>query len=194
MRIDRRLYLVQEIPTEAGNIFVHSAPLSRDVWENYFLVLSKTYAAILSEGLTVISGPSMAKLLLKRIATMMGIWGGAEGVEQGLLGEIRRLTNVVIPSGNGWQTMPYEQVLAQQIVDEDDIDVAEGAIVFFTCVSAVQRGPKSREKLMILLGGLKAAWGASSSSLDVTAFVASLSTSTPVVSSGVSRPASSVPH
>lgn len=194
MRIDRRLFLVQEIPTETGKVFVHSAPLSRDVWENYFLVLSKTFAAIMSEGLTVVSGPAIAKMLLKRVAVLSGVWEGDEGVERGLLAEIRRLTNVVIPTGNGWETLPYEQVLARQLIDEDDIEAAEGALVFFICVSAVLRGRVNNERKMMLLNGLGHMWDAQSSSLDVTALAASLQTSMPAESSGEMHQQSLVPH
>ena len=194
MKIDRRLNLVQPIETDTGMIYLHSTPLSREVWENYFLVLSKTYAAILSEGLTVIGGPPVARMLLKRIAQNSGIWEGEAGVERGLLAEIRRLTNVVMPTASGWQTVPYEQVLGQGSIDEDDLAVAEGAIVFFICVSAVQRGRQNREKLMILLNGVRAAWGAQNTSLDATGFAASLPTSTPDENSGAKKPASSVPH
>ena len=44
MKIDRRLNLVQPIETGSGTVYLHSVPLSREVWETYFLVLSKTYA------------------------------------------------------------------------------------------------------------------------------------------------------
>lgn len=195
MKIARDLNLVQSIETDLGTIHVHSAPLSREVWENYFLVLAKTYAAIFSEGLTIVAGPGMANLLLKRIAMASGVWAGASGVEQGLLPEIRRLTNVVVPSGSGWQTMPYEELLRGDLLDKEDVSSVEAAIVFFTCASAVLRGRQNRSKLEILTGGLRNAWGASSTSSDVMAFAASLPTLTPAETTGASRPAaSSVPH
>lgn len=169
-------------------------PIGRDVWENYFLVLSKTYAALLSEGLNVIAGPPIAKMMLKRVAVLSGLWEGPDGVEQGLLEEIRRLTNVVLPNGAGWETIPFDEAVRRDIIDPDALADAEGAIVFFTCVSAVLRGPASQEKLQILMSGLKSIWGVQTTFLDVTAYAASLPTSTPGENSTEKRHRSSVPH
>jgi hypothetical protein len=169
-------------------------PLSREVWETYFLVLSKTYAAFLSEGLTVIAGPIAGRLLLRRIAENMGVWGGSAGVEHGLLAEIRRLTNVVMPGTAGWETVPLEVAISRGTIDGDALAEIEGAIVFFICVSAVLRGPASREKLTLMLDGMKSLWGAQTTSSDVTEYAASLPTSTrAAVSAATPRPASSVP-
>ena len=193
MRIDRRLNLVQPVETETGTIYLHSVPISRDVWETYFLTLSKTYAAILSEGLNVLAGPPIAKMMLKRIAVIGQSWEGPEGVEQGLLGEIRRLTNVALPTGAGWETLPYDEILRRGLMDEDAVADAEGLLVFFTCVSAVLRGPASKGKRDILLGGLSL-WSASTTSLDCMAYVASLPTSTPDGTSAPKPKTSSIPH
>ena len=58
MRLDNKLNLITEIETDdKATIFVHSTPISRDVFEKYFLVISKTFASIISEGLSFISGP-----------------------------------------------------------------------------------------------------------------------------------------
>lgn len=194
MEISRRLNLVQPIETASGTLWLHSMPISREVWETYFLVLSKTYAAILSEGLTVISGPPIAKMLLKRVAQLSGVWDGPQGVEHGLLPEIRRLSNVVMPGAAGWETLPFEAALQRKLIDEDALAEAEGALIFFICVSAVLRGPAAAKKRAILLTGLTGLWGSQTTLLDVTAFTASLPTSTPAVPTGAKMPASSVPH
>ena len=194
MQIDRKLNLV--VPVDLGTVsgYVHAMPISREVWETYFLILAKTYAAILSEGLTVISGPPIARMLLKRVAQMSGVWEGQEGVERGLLPEIRRLCNIVMPTGQGWETLPFEAALQRNLIDADALAEAEGAIIFFICASAVLRGPQARAKLMILLNGLQSLWGASTTSSDVTAFAASLPTSTPAENTGAKATASSIPH
>lgn len=194
MRIDRKLNLVQPIETETGTIHLHSMPLSREVWENYFLILSKTYSQLFAQGLHTISGPAVAGLMLRHIATQDGVWEGDAGVKNGLMPEIRRLTNIVLPTGAGWGTLPYEEALRRKMIDDDTATEAEGAIVFFICASAVLRGPKAKAKLGILLGMTESQWGAQYTSSDATAFGASLPTSTPVESSGEKRPASSVPY
>ena len=56
MKINRALNLVIPIDSEKGQLFVHSTPISREIFEQYFLVISKTFAAIFSEGLGAIAG------------------------------------------------------------------------------------------------------------------------------------------
>ena len=193
MEISRRLCLVQPIETSAGTLWLHSMPISREVWETYFLVLAKTYAEFLKQGLTVIAGPPVARLLLRRVAELSGAWDGQMGVERGLLPEIRRLSNVILPGKAGWETMPFEQVIQQNIIDGDALAEAEGAVIFFTCVSAVLRGPAAREKLEIMLNGLASLWNAQITPLDVTGFLASLPISTPAENTGAKVTVSSIP-
>src|SRR3954465_11092498 len=94
LRIDKRLNLVIPIETSIGTVFVHSCPIRREIFEKYFLIISKTFAAIYSEGLNVIAGPRVALMMLKQIAINANAWEGNDGVESGLLNEIRRITNV----------------------------------------------------------------------------------------------------
>lgn len=194
MRIDRRLNLVQPVATDAGTLYLHSVPISRVVWENYYLMLSKTYAALMSEGLNIIAGPPIAKMMLREIAITSKRWDGPDGVEKGLLAEIRRLTNVLVPTDAGWQTLPFDEVLRRDLIDEDALADAEGAMVFFTCVSAVLRGPTSKEKLTILIGGIESVWGVQTTPLDVTAFGSSLPTSMSAATSAPTPKPSSAPY
>jgi hypothetical protein len=194
LKIDRRLFLVQSIETESGIIHIHSMPVSLEVWRNYFLILAKTYSQIFAQGLHSIAGPSVACLMLERLARIDGVWEGESGVQQGLLNEIRRLTNIVLPTGKGWETVPYEVALSRQLIDPEDIEQIEGAIVFFICASAVLRGRNQRTKLEAILMMIDHLWGARSSSLDVMAFAASLPISIPAETIGVSPTASLLPH
>lgn len=194
MRIGRPLNLVQEFETDSGTIYLHSMPLSVEVWRNYFLVLTKTYSQLFAQGIHTIAGPAIARLMLEQIAKIDGVWEGPSGVQQGLLAEIRRLSNVLAPTGAGWDMIPYETALQRGVIDPEAAEEMEGALVFFICASAVLRGPKAREKLEILLGMLERLWGAQSTSLDITAFRASLPTLTPAEIIGAKMPVSSVPH
>jgi hypothetical protein len=194
VRIGRPLNLVQEFETDSGTIYLHSMPLSVEVWRNYFLVLSKTYSQLFAQGIHTIAGPAIARLMLEQIAKIDGVWEGPAGVQQGLLAEIRRLSNVLAPTGAGWDMIPYETALQRGVIDPEAAEEMEGALVFFICASAVLRGPKAREKLEILLGMLERLWGAQSTSLDITAFRASLPTLTPAEIIGAKMPVSSVPH
>ena len=179
MKIDRSLNLTQKLETDSGSVYVHSAPISRIEWEEYFYVLSQTYASLFMGGLGVATGPTMASLMLRKVAKEQGVWAGDAGVETGLMGAIRRLTNVVVSTPEGWQTLPYDVAVSRGILDEEAQAEVENAIVFFICVSSVLRGPKSRPKLLVTLGMMRALWDAQTTPSDVTVFASSLTTSTP---------------
>ena len=196
MKVDRKtLYLVQ--PVEVGEdrtIFLHSAPISTGTWELYYRVLSAVYSAIMSEGLNVVSGPSIAIPMLREMSMKRGIWEGDDGVKAGFLNEVWRLTNAFVPTDRGWEMLPLEVVKTRGIIDAETLEEAEGAIVFFTCVSAVLRGPRARDQRDLLVGGLVRLWGVKVSFLPPTEFLSSLPTLTPAETSSHTHKTSSVPH
>lgn len=189
MRINNKLNLVVEVETSEGSIFVHSTPLSREVFERYFVVIGKTFSSVMSSGLSVISGPRVAAMMLRKVAQEEGVWDGRDGVENGLFAEIRRLSSVIFPSSSGWQTLPLQAAVDRQVIDEDDLSEVENLITFFICVSAmVRKGEVSSilEKMLL--------WGAQTSSLNVTEYQNSLPTLTATESSLQTAKPSSVPH
>ena len=169
MKIDSKLNLVVEIESETGTLFVHSTPIAREVFEKYFLVISKAYASIISEGLSFVSGPRVAALLLKKIAVDRGAWEGSDGVEVGLMAEIRRLSNVVMPTTSGWKTVPFQDAIDKQMISLDDIAEVEGLICFFICVSAMAR----RTEVAAILEKMSL-WGSQTTSLTSSIFADSL--------------------
>lgn len=191
MEISRKLNLVIPIEGDDGNIvaYVHSAPISREVFETYFLPVSKTFSAIYAEGLGSVAGPRVAAMMLKRIATDLGQWDGPAGVERGLVAEIRRLTNVLAPGDRGWETLPYDEAMKRGILSSDDAAEVDNAVTFFTVASAMHR----RSELRPILDGAGRLWGAQTSSLNSTEFAASLPISKPDANSGEKMVVSSVP-
>jgi hypothetical protein len=187
MKLDRKLNIVVPLETSAGDIYVHSTPISRQIFERYYKPIARAYAAMFSEKFTVYSSPKIAKLLLKDAAQELGMWDGADGVEKGLLPEIRRLTNVIMPGQNGWQTVPFD---GAKMLDEDDVAEVENILVFFTCISAV--APKSDLKTM--LGMTSVIWKTQDTSLNCTDFASSLPTSTETENTGATEILSSIPH
>ncbi len=201
MQINERLNLVIPIfgndpPTkdaegkeiEAPPIaYVHSMPISREVFEANYLLLSKTFAAIHGEGLGRTAGPRVAALLLNDIARQaVGERGDAAAYKAPLMNEIHRLSNVLLPGERGWETMPYEDAVRHHKLDDDDLAEVENAIVFFTAYSAMHR----KRVLAEVLPGAVKLWGADVSSLNATEFAASLQTST---GAGTSAPKSTAP-
>lgn len=189
MKIDNKLNLVVQVEGEEGTLFVHSMPLSRMVWERYFVVLSKTFSAMIAEGMSFISGPRIAALMLRKVAEEGGTWEGKDGVANGLMAEIRRLTNVVLPGENGWSTLPYQDAIARGLVSEDDAAEVDGLIVFFICVSAIQHRKDVPDSLARM-----AVWGGLTTSLNCTEYAASLPISTLAATTDAMAAASSVPR
>lgn len=174
MKIDKSLNLVCPVDTDGGKVYIHSMPIGREVFERYFLVISKTFSAIFKEGLDTVAGPRIAAMLLKSIAMSMGVWDGDSGVANGLMNEIRRLTNVAVPSPQGWVTIPLYDAMNKGYIDQRDVDEAEGAIVFFTCISLMSK----RGEAAFFVGGMCELWNTETTSLNPTEYAASLQIST----------------
>lgn len=181
MRIDKRLYLIIPVTCADGSeIFVHSAPISSDVFDKYYLPIAKTFSAMYSQGLGAIAGPRVADKLLRQMSQELGMWDGGDGVHNGLVAEIHRLTNVLLPSERGWMTVPFYDARQKGQLEPEDAAEVEAAIVFFTVASAMHR----RRDLQGLLESATSLWGAEVKSLTCTAFLTSLQTLTATESSG----------
>ena len=189
MKIDHKLNLVVQVDGDDGTIFVHSMPLSRAVWERYFIPLSKTFSAMITEGMSFISGPRVAALMLRKVAEDSGTWDARDGVRDGLMAEIKRLTSVVLPGPNGWTTIPYEAAIGRKLISEDDASEVDGLIVFFICVCAVQHRRDVADSLTRM-----AVWRGQTTSLSCTEYAASLPISMPAETSETTQETSSVPH
>lgn len=189
MKINKKLNLVIEVETDEGTIFVHSTPLAREVFERYHMIIAKTFATLISEGLSFVSGPRVAALVLKKIAQDAGVWEGRDGINNGFMAEIRRLSSVVIPSTSGWVTMPLQDAIDRKAMDEEDIAEVEGLITFFICASAMSR----KTEIGPVLERMRL-WGASTTLLNSTEYAASLPISTTEETSETPTITSSVPH
>jgi hypothetical protein len=189
VKIDRRLNLVVSVERDDGPLYVHSAPIGQETFEKYFLVISKAFSAIYAEGLNVYSGPRVAMMILKQIAMDSASWDGVEGVENGLLAEITRLSNVIAPTDKGWTSVPLHDALEREVLAPDEVSEVMNAICFFIVASAMHR----RKELEPVLRGLSRLWGAQLTSSNATEFMSSLPTSTSEDNSGVRAPPSSIP-
>lgn len=174
MRMDEVFNFIVPIPRQGSpTIYAHAAPLSAEVFEAHWLVISKTFTALNVEGLSIVGAPRVAALALKNVATGMGVWAGPEGVEKTLVAEIARLTNVLLPAdGGGWTTLPLMVAVERGLLSARERMEVMGAIVFFMLNSAMHRP----DILMPLLGNLADLWGTRTTSFTCTEFAASLPT------------------
>lgn len=189
-RIDEQLNLI--IPTyrrDGKTVYVHASPISREVYDQYWYELALTFSMLHNEGFSATMGPRVSARMLKRVSIQNGTWQGDQGVEIGLMAEIRRLANVVVPGDRGWQTMPLDDAIRTKAIDEDDADQVENALVFF---SVGWRLYLKLERVGILDGAVKL-WGASTKSVALSAFIASLPISTVTGSTGETPQAASSP-
>ncbi|PIJ48962.1 hypothetical protein BL250_16635 [Erwinia sp. OLTSP20] len=178
MKISRNLNLIVPVETELGTAYVHSAPISKEVYREHFLILAKTFAAIFTEGLGIVAGPRVAYLFLEKIAKSNDAWDGSNGVHNTLVNEIIRLSSLVYPvEGKGWDTKPLDVALEREIVDMDDVI---GELVFFTCVSSVNK-PNQAKEVMDQVNGV---WGSQTTSLSLMDWTASLQTLKPAANTG----------
>src|SRR6516164_2340569 len=125
IKLNRKLNLVLTVETGDGPVHIHSAPISREVFEDNFLVISRAFTAVYTNGLGPVTGPRVAALLLRDEAKKLNVW---ERTQQSLMAEIYRLTNVIASSEGGWETMPYDVAKKRGVIDEDAAAEVENCI------------------------------------------------------------------
>lgn len=186
--INRRMNLVIPVDRDdGGKLFVHSTPVGREIFEEYFFEIGKAYAAIFSQGMGVVSGPRVAMQMLKRVAKD---GGRMTEVDQGFIREIVRLTNVAAPSDGGWSSIPLHTAIERKVISDDERDSIMGELVFFTLVQLMNK-PAQASAMMNVVNGL---WGSELTASDFSDYLSSLQISTPAESSGVMPSTLSLPH
>lgn len=182
--IDRSLNLVLTVQlADGGEAHVHSVPITRQVYERYFLIMARAFARIFNEGLGHVSGPRVAYLMLRDVA-------GEErwpDVERGLIAEIERLTNVAVLGPEGWQLQPFASLVAHGTLSQEDRLEVLNELVFFTLLVRIGK-PAQARGMMALVGTL---WGSRTTSSPATEWTRSLPISTPDASSGETAATSS---
>jgi len=174
MRVDRNLNIV--VPIKTGKditVHVHSVPIARSIFEQFYLELGKVFSQCfdgVSSAHLALSAPQLAYPALKKIAKSEGSWEGLNGVEFGLINELKRLTNIVCPSEKGWESIPFDVALQRNILDEEDESEIISALVFFSAISRV--APKDLKKTFLEMAGSLRSWELTC--LDSTAYMNSL--------------------
>jgi hypothetical protein len=178
--INKKLNLVVPVETENGKIWVHSVPISREIFESNYLLITKVLSNLYANGIGPAMAPRIALLILKDTAKEMN---DQKDISYDLMQEIYRLTNFLMPDPTGvggWRTIPFIEVKRQKLVDETSISEVENAIVYFIVASAIHL----KGELPMAYSGLERIWNAQTTSLNVTEYGRSLMTSTPGVNTG----------
>ena len=160
MKIDRNLNLVMQVQTDGnGTVYIHSASISRSVFEQFYLELGKVFSQCfdsINQAHLALSAPQLAYPALKSIATKAGNWDGAGGVKFGLINEIVRLTNILVSTEKGWETLPFDIAVKREIFDEDEEAEILSSLVFFTAISKV--APKELKNSFLEMAGALRNW------------------------------------
>jgi hypothetical protein len=170
--LNRKLNIVLSVDTDKGPVYIHSTPIGREAFENNYLVISRAFTQVYTQGLGPVTGPRVAALLLRDEAKKLGVW---EHTQQSLIAEIYRLTNVIASGADGWEQYPFNVAKARGILDADTIAEVENCIIYFICASSVHL----RAELTVALEGLSTLWGAQTTLLNVTEYQRSLPIWTP---------------
>jgi hypothetical protein len=165
------------VPFGNGMVAYHT-PISRDIYEQHYAVLHATLAAMGRKGVHYLrtSGPSIAHMVLKDEGKRDAAERGEEDRTPALLGEIRRLTNVLVPGVAGYDLLPVDAAISMGKLDEEDWGELEAQIVFFTCL--VQTAKKA-DRTMVAASVASTVDGSITSSAPME-YIASLQKSTKV--------------
>lgn len=169
MIINKSLALTGSIELSGVKCHIHAMPISGAVFDEYFEPMSMAFAKLHQRGLNGL-GPKVAYLMLKKEAEKIDEW---ELVKNGLMAEIRRLTNILLPGPSGWETNPYQSLINQgKIIGEDQAEI-DGVLVFFTLSFAVM----GKKQVIAILPALEG-WGFQLEYLNFTEYADSLPMST----------------
>jgi hypothetical protein len=181
LKLNRKLNFVVEVETESGaSAWVHITPILNETFKAYYAPISRAYLELFTGGGGDIAGPRVAAFVLEEHAKKLGVWDGKDGVRNGLMEEIKRLSNVVMLTDAGWKTMQYADAVSQKLFEPDDFQEVEHALCFFTLVSAMAPRTQQRGHLEFMAQF----WSVRPEPLDFTAFAAGLKTSKEEESSG----------
>jgi hypothetical protein len=189
VKINRNLNLVIPLNIEnKGKIYIHSSPISRDIFEQFYLELGKVFTQCfdsINQAHLALSAPQLAYPALKKMSIDAGTW---ETVKRGFINEIIRLTNVLIAGDKGWESIPLDIAIKREIIDEDEESEVLSAITFFTAISRV--APKELRSSFIEMAGSIRNWELTS--LDSTEYQNGLVMSEKIAPTGKKVKASSI--
>lgn len=188
----------KEVTEEVVKVYAFHTPISKAVFDANFRILAATKSALESKGTQYLmsAGPRIAALTLRdeglRDAESRGNVddnGRPKANEvEALFAEFRRLTMVLCSSPRGWDMVPVDQAIAGGVIDFEDWEEAEAALVFFTCHYSMAKKASRARIAQATVSLLRA----STTPLSLSEYLDSLPRSTPAAISGA-KAESSVP-
>ena len=178
MRIDKNLNFVFPIESVGrGVVYVHSTPISRSVFEQFYDVLGKVFTKCFDgqdPKHIALTAPQLALPAIKAAAVSTGTWDGPNGVQRGLVNEIIRLSSVASTGDLGWEMLPLDVAVRREILDDENEAEILSNLIFFTSISKV--APRALAGTFLEMAGSLRDWRFTS--LGCMEYVNSLPTST----------------
>ena len=178
----------KDVAEDVVRIYAYHTPVSREIFELHFRVLAATKSALSNKGAHYLwsSAPRIAALTLKdegrKEAAARGSFDENGNVRddetKAFLAELKRLTMILCPGANGWESLPVDMAISQGKVDAEDWEEALSAIVFFTCAYAMAR-KADRETTAKAYASPLNAWITSSTPTELSASLPSLTPAEP---------------
>ncbi len=187
----------QKLILDIGDLKAFHSPISTEVYESNFRILSETYGTIYDRGAqnALRIGPRIASLTLveegQRVAMQRGDLAekdqpAPDAGATAFLKEIKRLTTILCPSQDGWDYLPVDAAINQKKIDAEDWKEVESMLVFFTC-TYYSLPRKERHTIFDLMK----MWEVATTVLSCEEYASSLPTSKEAKPG--KKPASSVP-
>lgn len=141
MKIDRKLNVVFDAPYGNSICYVHSVPVRSEIFHQFFWTIGRVYSRLIEQGINTAVCHKLVYLALEEDAKLRNEWDDniipetsetKHGIKSVFVNEIMRLTNVIYPTANGYESKPLEIMFLDQKFDQED--VLERCI-FFTITS-----------------------------------------------------------
>ena len=131
----------------SDTVTAYHTPISREIYEANFRLLGETKIALIGDNVRhayMASGDAV--LYLRQCGRDMAAERGGSGDfgADALLADIKRLTLIIAPGPQGWNSVPVDVALASGFITADEWADAEAALVFFTAWMA---GVSRKERL-----------------------------------------------
>jgi hypothetical protein len=174
VQIDRKMNLVIPVFSGGRTFYVHSVPISREVFEQNFVLLSRTLTTLYAGGATPMNARLAMLYLRKTASEMIGPGESPDPLVTPITHEMNRLSSVLVPSAAGYEVLPWQQAIDRKTFDDEDAREVESILCFFTLAWHMHKKAELGGLVELLVG-----LGAQEvTSLTPTAFAASLTTST----------------
>jgi hypothetical protein len=170
--INKKLNIVIPLEVDDKKFWVHSTPISREVFEASYMLFVKTLSNLYFNGIGPGMAPRVAGLALRDMAKEID---DKSDVSIPVIQEIYRLTYVLMidPATNRWSTKPFLEVKMKALLDDETLREVENALVYFTVASAIHL----KSELPSIMVGLSAIWEAQTTSLSAMDYCNSLTIS-----------------